>query len=99
MKKFSFLLFCLYCISCSPTKTIGFHCEEQHVEIYVDGNYLGRGLVNYTLPRKQENVQVSCWENGKEIYTRTFYVKGKKETLYELQIPKDYRYSNKPYFN
>ena len=42
-------------------------------------------------------VTVLAVQDGKEIYTRTFYVKGKKGQLFDLQIPKDYRYSSKPY--
>ena len=83
--------------SCSSSKTIGFHCEEQQVEIYINDEYAGRGLVNYRLPKNMESVKVSCMQDGKEIYTRTFYVKGKKGQLFDLQIPKDYRYSSKPY--
>lgn len=83
--------------SCSSSKTIGFHCEEQQVEIYINDEYAGRGLVNYRLPKSMESVKVSCMQDGKEIYTRTFYVKGKKGQLFDLQIPKDYRYSSKPY--
>lgn len=83
--------------SCSSSKTIGFHCEEQQVEIYINDEYAGRGLVNYRLPKSMESVKVSCMQDGKEIYTRTFHIKGKKGQLFELQIPKDYRYSSKPY--
>lgn len=84
-------------ISCSSSKVLGFYCEEQQVDIYVNDEYVGRGLVNYQVPKSMESVKVSCWQDGDEIYTRTFYVKGKKGQLFELNIPKDYRYSSKPY--
>lgn len=84
-------------VSCSSSKTVGFHCEEQHVEIYINDEYAGRGLVYYRLPKNMESIKVSCMQDGKEVYTRTYYVKGKKGQLFDLQIPKDYRYSNKPY--
>lgn len=80
-------------ISCSTSKTIGFNCEEQQVEIYINDEYVGRGLVYYKLPKSTETVKVSCMQDGKEVYTRTFYVKGKKGQLFDLQIPQDYRYS------
>ena len=39
-------------------------------------------------------IKVSCRENGVEIYNRNYYVKGRKNQLFELNIPKDYRYSS-----
>lgn len=99
MKVLVLLLFVLLIqlTSCSTSKTIGIHCEEQQVEIYINDEYVGRGLVYYKLPKSMESIKVSCMQDGKELYTRTFYVKGKKGEVFDLQIPKDYRYSNKPY--
>ena len=54
----------------------------------------GRGLIHYIVPKGDDYINVSCRENGIEIYSRTFYVKGKKNQLFELAIPKDYRYSS-----
>jgi hypothetical protein len=84
--------------SCSTaTKTIGFSCQERQVEIYVDDEYLGRDLVYYTIPKSCEYIEVSCRENGIEVYHKRVYTKGRHATLIELQIPKNYRYSSKPY--
>lgn len=82
--------------SCASSIPVTLLCEEQHVEIYVDGEYAGRGLVHHTVPKENEYINVSCRENGIEIYSRKFYVKGKKNYLYELKIPEDYRYSSEP---
>lgn len=80
--------------SCSSSGTlVHLMCDEQQVEIFVDDNYVGRGLVQYTVPKGNEYMRVSCREGGVEVYSREFYVKGKKNRLFELSIPKDYRFS------
>jgi hypothetical protein len=83
--------------SCSSTKTIGLSCQERQIEIYVDDEYLGRDLVYYTLPKGREYIEVSCRENGMEVYHRRINVKDRNGSLIELQIPKNYKYSSKPY--
>ena len=86
----SIIAFC----SCASSIPINLLCDEQHVEIYVDDEYVGRGLVHYIVPRGNDYINVSCRENGIEVYSRRFYIKGRKNQLYELRIPKDYRYSS-----
>ena len=81
-------------ISCATSIPISLLCNEQHIEIYVDEEYVGRGQVNYIGPKGTDYIKVSCRENGVEIYNRNYYVKGKKNQLFELNIPKDYRYSS-----
>lgn len=83
--------------SCSSTKTIGLVCQERQIEIYVDEEYLGRDLVYYTVPKGREYIEVSCRENGMEVYHRRINVKDRKGTLIELQIPKNYKYSSKQF--
>ena len=83
--------------SCSSTKTIGLSCQERQIEIFVDNEYLGRDLVYYTVPKGREYIEVSCRDNGMEVYHRRINVKDRKGNLIELQIPKNYKYSNKPY--
>lgn len=81
-------------ISCASNTCVSLLCDEQQIEMYVNDEYVGRGLVHYTVPKGQDNITVSCRENGVEIYSRSFYVKGKNNQLIELTIPKDYRYSS-----
>lgn len=80
--------------SCKSTASVSLLCDEQHIELYIDGKYVGRGLVNYTVPKGQSNIEVSCIENGMEVYNRSFYIKGMNNQLIEITIPKDYRYSS-----
>lgn len=98
------MLLCPVCLvsmvgvsSCSTTKTIGLTCQERQIEIYVDDEFLGRDLVYYTIPKGRQYIEVSCRDNGVEVYHRTINVADKKGTLIELQIPKNYKYSNKPF--
>ena len=84
-------------ISCSSPKTLALACQERQIEIYVDDQYLGRDLVYYTPAKGQKYIEISCRENGIEVYHRRVNIEGKKENLIELQIPKNYRYSTKPY--
>lgn len=83
--------------SCSSAKTIALVCQERQIEIYVDDEYLGRDLVYYTVPKGQEYIEISCRENGMELYHRRIDVRSKNGNLIELQIPKNYKYSDKPY--
>ncbi len=80
--------------SCATNIPISLLCNEQHIEIYINEEYVGRGLINYVVPKGTDYINVSCKENGIEIYNRNYYVKGKKNQLFELNIPKDYRYSS-----
>lgn len=84
-------------LSCSPTKTFSFYCQDRQIEIYVDNEYLGRDLVHYPVSKDREYIEVSCREKGVEIYNRRINVKNRKGSLIELQIPKNYKYSSKPY--
>lgn len=88
---------CLFLFSCSSVKTLNFVCQERQIEIYVDDEYLGRDMVQYSVPDGRETIEVSCRENGIEVYHRRINVKNLRGNLIELHIPKNYRYSNKPY--
>ena len=83
--------------SCSTPKTFALSCQERQIEIYVDDQYLGRDLVYYTPAKGQKYIEVSCRDNGIEVYHKKVNVEGKKGNLIELQIPKHYRYSSKPF--
>lgn len=82
---------------CSVSKTFALSCQERQIEIYVNDEYLGRDLVYYTVPAGVETIEVSCRDKGVEVYHRRVYVKDSKNTLIELQIPKNYKYSSKPF--
>ena len=78
--------------ACSTTQSIRFYCQDQQVDLYINGEYAGNGIVNYTYPKGTETVKVSCVQDGTEIYTRTFHIDGCDGQTFELQIPKYYHY-------
>lgn len=95
MKQFIIMMFIVFGLSsCASSIPVSLSCDEQHIEIYVDDQFIGRGLVQYIVPKGTDYIKVSCREGGIEIYSRQFYVRGKKNQLFELIIPKDYRYSS-----
>ena len=83
--------------SCSTPKMFALSCQERQIEIYVDDQYLGRDLVYYAPAKGQKYIEVTCKDNGVEVYQKRVNIEGRKGTLIELQIPKHYRYSSKPY--
>ncbi len=95
MKQFMLTILCpLFFCSCAGSIPISLLCEEQQIEMYVNGEYAGKGLVQYVVPKGTDYIYVSCRDAGEEVYSRRLYVKGMKNHLFELVIPKDYRYSS-----
>jgi len=95
---FAFVSATSFCLSsCNTAKTVAFSCQERQIEIYVDDEFLGHDLVYYNVPKGREYIEVSCREKGVEVYKRRINVRDGESTLIELQIPKNYRYSSKPY--
>lgn len=86
-------------VSCSSQKTIVFTCPERYIEIYVDGQYLGRDMVYYTVPKGQKLLEVSCRDNGEEVYSKKVYAEDLKDgNLVDIQIPKRLKYSNNRHY-
>ena len=69
-------------------------CNIQEAEIYIDGTFIGKGLVNYTVPQGVTTIEVVCMQNGKEIARRVAPVKN--NALYEVYLSDDYSYSTNP---
>lgn len=82
----------------SSSKVFSISCEDRSVEIYVDDVYLGRDLVQVTMPASTTEFDISCRIGGEEIYKKRVYARGRKGWLVEVQMPKNYKYStNKKY--
>lgn len=92
----SIVLICGGCSSSAP-RTYAIYCQERQIEICVDGNHLGRDQVYYTLPKGQRYMEVTGIENGVDVYKRTIDTENYSGNLIEIQIPKNYKYSSKPY--
>ena len=78
----------------SPTR-LNFSCEDPTIDIYIDGEYAGKALVSYVFPNSKQDVLVSCYEGGKEVYRRTFSKEGRiNNELIDLQIERNLQYSS-----
>ena len=92
--KYLILFVPLLAISCASSNyPIHLLCSERHVELYINDEYIGREQVTYIVPKGIEYILVSCQQNGVEIYSKKLYVKGQKNRLFEINIPKNYNYS------
>ena len=49
----------------SPTR-LNFSCDDPTIDIYIDGEYAGKSLVNYAFPNSKQDVVVSCYDGGSE---------------------------------
>lgn len=91
---FSFIIGMLGVDSCASLTSVSFLCNESDVQIYVNDDYVGEGLVSYTFPKTVSTAEVICKRNGNVIYTQTYSIKGRNRNLIEIQIPKDLFYSS-----
>ena len=78
----------------SPTR-LNFSCDDPTIDIYIDGEYAGKALVSYVFPNSKQDVVVSCYDGGKEVYRRTFSKEGRiNNELIDLQIERNLQYSS-----
>ena len=88
------VLFCalLLCSSCAGSIPISLLCNEQSVEIYVNDEFVGYGLVNYVVPKDVDYITVSCRSDGQILYERNYKAKDYKNRLIEITPQNNYRY-------
>ena len=87
-------LFMLLVGCVSPTR-LNFSCDDPTVDIYIDGEYAGKALVNYVFPNSKQDVVVTCYDQGTEVYRRTFSKEGRvNNELIDLQIQYNLQYSS-----
>lgn len=78
----------------SPTR-VNFSCDDPTVDIYIDGEYAGKALVNYVFPNSKQDVVVTCYDEGREVYRRTISKEGRiNNELIDLQIQHNLQYSS-----
>lgn len=89
-----FIVMAIGTTSCASSSfPVSFLCEDNEIELYVEEQYMGNGLVRYVVPKGTDYVKVSCRHNGEEVYSRNVYVKGQKNMLIDISVPQDYKYS------
>lgn len=78
----------------SPTR-VNFSCDDPTVDIYIDGEYAGKALVTYVFPNSKQDIVVTCYDGGREVYRRTFNKEGRvNNELIDLQIQHNLQYSS-----
>ena len=82
-------------VACVGPTRLNFSCDDPTIDIYIDGEYAGTSLVTYVFPNSKQDVVVTWYEDGKEVYRRTFSKEGRlKNELIDLQIVRDLHYSS-----
>lgn len=94
LKFLSGLTLILIIESCSSTTTVSFLCNQEDVQIYVNDDYVGTGLVHYTAPKNVTTADVECKKDGITIFTRSYYIKGHNRELFDLNVPERMTYSS-----
>ena len=80
--------------SCCTTKSISLLCENNEVELFVDDNAVGSGLVNYIIPNKTQVVTITARLKGKEVYNQQVYIRNRY--LYEIDVEDFQTYTSSP---
>lgn len=80
--------------SCASTTTVSFMCDNQDLEIYVNDNYVGTGLVTYVVPKRVSVAEVCCKKNGIDVLKRSYDLHGLNHKLIELKAPTNMGYSS-----
>ena len=78
----------------SPQR-ITVYCEPHQAAIYIDGQYQGNGIINYSIPRKQKYIIVSCTDDGISFVNRRFFTKGIKSEI-SIYLDEYKTYSSDP---
>ena len=93
-KLLSVLMLILLIESCSSTTTVSFLCNQEDLQIYVNDNYVGTGLVQYTAPKGVTTAEVECKKDGITVFSRNYYIKGHNRELFDINVPHYNSYSS-----
>ena len=81
--------------SCGTSATIvSFLCQQEDLQIYVNNEYVGYGLVHYTAPKEVTTAEVECKRDGITVFSRSYYIKGHNRELFDIVIPNYNSYSS-----
>lgn len=81
-------------VSCVSTTSVSFLCDNQDLEIYVNEEYVGKGLVTYTAPKHISVAEVCCKKGGVPVYTRSYNLRGLNRRLIDLKVPSSMGFSS-----
>ena len=81
--------------SCGSSQTtVSFLNNDNDVQIFINDEYVGTGLVSYTFPKEVTTAEVECKRDGSVIFRRNYNIKGLNHQLLELNIPNNLYYSS-----
>lgn len=84
----------LLLLACNTMTTVSFLCQQEDLQIYVNQEYVGKGLVHYSAPKGINIAHVECKKDGITVYERTYNIKGANRILYDIHIPDHNTYSS-----
>ena len=87
-------IFTLGIMSCSTSTTVSFLCDQEDLQIFVNNEYVGTGLVSYTAPKEITTAEVECKKDGVTEFTKNYYIKGHNRELFDIKIPIENSYSS-----
>lgn len=79
---------------CASSVPVAFLCNDENVEIYVNGEFVGHGLIQYVVPKDVDYITVSAMHDGQIVYDRNYYVRDYRNSIIEIIPRTDYRYSS-----
>lgn len=80
--------------ACASSTSVSFLCDNEELQIFVNNEYVGKGLVKYIAPKGITTAEVECKDNGVTVYSRTYYIKGNNNVLFDIKVPQYNYYSS-----
>lgn len=80
--------------TCAETKSVAFLCQQEDLQIYVNQEYVGTGLVYYKVPPNVRTAHVQCWKDGEIVYERNYDIRKSNRRLFDIHIPNYQTYSS-----
>lgn len=80
-----FLCMLLMC-QCQSTTCISLLCNDPNVDIYVEDEYVGKNLVQYTLPTQLRSIQVECKKMAKAYLSAIYTLNVNLRTDYMISM-------------
>ena len=89
-----FIVVSLTFTACASSTSVSFLCENEDLQIFVNDECVGKGLVRYTAPKGVTTADVECKKDGITIYSKSYYIKGYNNALFDIKVPNYNSYSS-----
>ena len=88
------LLASMVLTACASATSVSFLCENEDLQIFVNNEFVGTGLVRYTAPKGVTTAEIECKKNGVTIYSKNYNIKGQNNALFDIKVPEYNSYSS-----